>query len=114
MDGPPAGLPCDRVTLTGAEMVTCVCVDQPASESEATCGVFLQAHVKSQLVRERAGRGQAAQVLQQRRERAGEMREETLSVGAIVQVGRAHHAGVNVSEEDGVSVQQRSVSPTLG
>lgn len=51
-----------------------VCVDQPASESEATCGVFLQAHVKSQLVRERAGRGQAAQVLQHRREQAGEMR----------------------------------------
>lgn len=27
---------------------------------------------------------------------------------------RAHHAGVNVSQEDGVSVQQRSVSSTLG
>lgn len=58
-----------------------VCVDQPASESQATCGVFLQAHVKSQLVCERAGRRQAAQVLQQRREQAGEMVEKTLSVG---------------------------------
>lgn len=32
----------------------------------------------------------------------------------VVHVERAHHAGVCVSQEDGMSVQQRSVTSTLG
>lgn len=63
MDGPPAGLPCDRVTVWKLKWT---CVKQSAFESKATCGVFLQADVKGQLIRQRPGRRQAAQVLMQR------------------------------------------------
>lgn len=111
MDGPPAGLPCGRVTVQELKWA-CVCVKQSALESKATCGLFLQADIKSQLIRQRAGRRQAAQVLQQRRQQLGKWDDITLS-GAIVHVRHAHHAGVNVSQEDGVSVEQRSVPSTL-
>lgn len=50
MDGPPAGLSCggQRVTVEKVKSAR-VRLQQRAN---ATCGVFLQAHIKSQLVRQ--------------------------------------------------------------
>lgn len=68
MDGPPAGFSCDlQRDLDYDSLHQPVWDIKNSAFYGPTCGIFLQAHIKSQFVRQRARSSQTAQVLQHKR-----------------------------------------------
>lgn len=89
-----------------------------------TCGVLLQAHVKSQFVCQWTRSSQTAQVLQdeEKEKQVGVVRLLLLRGEDMIgqQMQHAwlyskftHHAGVSVFQEDGMTVQEGSVTTPL-
>lgn len=111
MDGPPAGLSCGgQSTSSEGETSTCVksvCIREPEPPVESSCRPTSNANLSV------SDRDVVKQLRYCSREGSEVTSRSDRPLG-VVHVECAHHAGVGVSQEDGVSVQQRSVTPTLG